>query len=482
MKTSGIRLSSISQDSLVDLIRHQAKQIEALQAENAVLKARLEKLEAQLAKNSRNSSKPPSSDGLKKPAPKSRREKGKRANGGQAGHRGDTLEMVARPDEVVIHALTMCHHCCHDLSAVGVSGVVRRQVFDIPPLRLQVCEHQAEVKVCPHCQQKSQADFPGGVNAPTQYGPNALGQAVYLSSYHLLPLRRLREWFVDCLGQPLSEGTLQRALEQMASAVAPALDRIYRGVTQAGVVHVDETGFRIAGGLNWLHTVSTASLTYYTVHPKRGDEAMLDAGVLPNCRGWAVHDGFKPYFGFETVQHALCHAHHLRELAFLVEHYGVQTAQAMQDLLLTMKQACDARPAGLSLALIAAFEQRFDDLVQQGLSAYPIRPRPPDSPARCAQHPATNLFLRFRDYREAVLAFIHYPQVPFDNNLAERDLRMMKVKQKIAGGFRTWPGAETFVAIRSYLSTARKQGISMLRAILLALLGTPFLPAIPLPE
>lgn len=481
MKTKGIRLSSISQDSLLDLIRHQAKQIEALQAENAELKARLEKLTAQLAKNSQNSSKPPSSDGLKKPAPKSRREKGKRPSGGQAGHEGETLEMVAKPDEVIVHELRACPHCQYDLSEVAMSEVVRRQVFDLPPMRLQVCEHRAEVKVCPCCQQRGRAAFPSGVNAPAQYGPNVLAQAVYLHSYHLIPLRRLREWFEDCLGQGLSEGTLQRVLEQMASAVAPALDRIYRGLTQSEVVHVDESGFRIASALKWLHTVSTPSLTYYTVHPNRGDEAMLDAGVLPNCRGWAVHDGFKPYFSFETVRHALCNAHHLRELTFLVEQYGVQTAQAMLDLLLVMKQHTDATPTGLPPDLIDDLEQQFDGLVQQGLTAYPIRPRPPDSPARWSQHPATNLFLRLRDYRDAVLAFIRYPNVPFDNNLAERDLRMMKVKQKIAGGFRTWNGAEVFVAIRSYLSTARKQGVSMLEATHRALLGSPFIPAIPLP-
>jgi transposase len=473
-------LETMSREALLAFIAHQAKQIAVLQAQNAELNARMEKLEARLAKNSSNSSQPPSSDGLKKAKPKSRRQKGKRKSGGQAGHKGETLEQVATPDGVEVHRLSRCGHCQGDVSEVAVAGGVKRQVFDIPPLRLWVKEHQAEVKACPHCGQTDQAAFPQGVRAPTQYGPNLLAHAVYLHSYHLLPLRRLREWFEDCVGQAVSEGTLQRALIQMAEAVAPALDTIYEGLTRSEVVHLDETGLRIANRLGWLHTVSSPTLTYYTVHAKRGDEALLDAGVLPNCRGWAVHDGFKPYFGFTTVRHALCNAHHLRELEFLVEQYEVKWAEAMQSLLLTMKRQCDERPDGLPIPLIHDLETQFDALLRLGLAENPLLPRPPTSHQPVAQQPATNLLLRLRDHRDAVLAFIRYPHVPFDNNLAERDLRMMKVKQKISGGFRTWAGAEVFAAIRTYLSTARKQGLAMLQAIRLALLDTPFIP--PLPE
>lgn len=472
---------TMSRENLLAFIAHQAEQIRLLQAQNAELRTRVEKLEGQLAKNSTNSSKPPSSDGLKKPKPKSRREQGKRKSGGQAGHEGETLARVAIPDRVVVHALQRCGHCQHDLSAIPAVGVMKRQVFDLPPLRLQVTEHQAEVKVCPHCCQQQAAVFPAGVQAPTQYGPNVLAQAVYLHSYQLLPLARLREWFADCVGQAVSEGTLQRALQQMAQAVEPALDAIYAGVTASGVVHLDETGLRIGSSLGWLHTASTAGLTYYTVHTKRGEEAMLDSGVLPACRGWAVHDGFRPYFGFQTVRHALCHAHHLRELEFLVEQHQVHWAKSMQTLLLEMKRQREAQPAGLPLPAerIRALERQFDRLLKQGFAETPILPRPPNCKIRPAQHPATNLLIRFRDHREAVLAFLRDPQVPFDNNLAERDLRMMKVKQKVSGCFRTWAGAEVFAAIRTYLSTARKQGISMLQATQLALLGTPFIPALP---
>lgn len=468
---------TMSRENLLALIHYQAERIALLEKQNAELGARVAKLEGQVAKNSSNSSKPPSSDGLKKAKPKSRRERGKRKSGGQAGHKGETLKMVDTPDEIVVHPVEVCGQCQHDLRATAVQQVVRRQVFDMPPLRLHISEHQAEVKLCPCCGQRSRAQFPGGVNAPVQYGPNVLAHAAYLNTYHLIPSARVREWFEDCLGQAVSEGVIERAVAQLAAAVAPALDAIYEGITHSAVVHCDETGLRINSSIHWLHTVCTEGLSYYTVHHKRGDEAMLDAGVLPNCRGWAVHDGFKPYFGFKRVRHALCNAHHLRELQFAIEQYDATWAQHMQHLLLEMKQQREADD--LSPETLNRLEMRYDALVNAGFQAFPIQPRPPNSKKRVAQHPVTNLLIRLRDYRDAVLAFLHYPQVPFDNNLAERDLRMMKVKQKISGCFRTWAGAEVFAAVRSYLATARKQGLSMLRAAHLALLGSPFIPPIP---
>jgi len=480
MKKILLSPDQLSREALIALIVQQAEQIEALQGQVKRLEAQVEKLERQIAKNSTNSSKPPSSDGLKKPAPKSQRERGKRKTGGQPGHNGETLERVDTPDAVVFHALRQCQQCQDDLSEVTVDRRMRRQVFDLPPARWEVTEHQAEVKRCPGCGWVQHAPFPAQVRAPTQYGMRALAQAVYLHSYQLLPLARIQEWFIDWVGHGPSEGTIQRALEQMSAAVAPALDAIYAGVTHAEVVRFDETGLRIAGRLGWLHTASTPDLTYYTVHAQRGEEALLDAGVLPACRGWAVHDGFTSYWGFTTVRHALCNAHHLRELEFLVEQYQAKWAKSMQLLLLTMKHRREAAPQGLSRAVIAALERRYDRLIAQGLAAFPPLPRSPDSKQRVAQHPATNLLLRLRKHRDAVLAFLRHAEVPFDNNLAERDLRMMKVKQKISGCFRTWDGAELFVAIRSYLSTARKQGLSMLHAAHLAFLGSPLIP--PLPE
>lgn len=467
----------MSRENLLAFIAYQAEQIELLKAQNAVLEARVEKLEGQLAKNSTNSSKPPSSDGLKKAKPKSRREKGKRKSGGQPGHEGKTLKMVDKPDEVIIHHLGSCGACQQDLSEVEVARVVKRQVFDMPPLRLHITEHQAEVKICPCCQQPKRASFPKEVKAPVQYGANLLAHAAYLNSYHLIPLARVREWFEDCVGQAVSEGVIERAVTQLSDKVAPALDVIYEGLTRAKAVHFDETGFRVGNRLAWLHTACTEWLSYYIVHLKRGDEAMLDMGVLPNCHAWAVHDGHKPYFGFETVRHALCNAHHLRELEFAGEQYDATWAGQMQKLLLKMKQKRESDE--LSVAVIRKLEARYDELLEQGFQDFPIKPRPPNSKGAIAQHPVTNLLIRLQKYRDAVLAFLHHAEVPFDNNLAERDLRMMKVKQKISGCFRTWAGAEVFAAVRTYLATARKQGVSMLQAAYLAFLGTPFIPVIP---
>jgi transposase len=188
-------------------------------------------------------------------------------------------------------------------------------------------------------------------------------------------------------------------------------------------------------------------------------------------------DGLKAYFGFEMVDHALCNAHHLRELEFVHEQYGATWAKDMQDLLLKMKKHDDEQT--LTETRIRELEAEYDQLIKNGFEAFPIQPRPPDHKGRFPQHIVTNLLIRLRDYREAVLAFLHHPEVPFDNNLAERDLRMMKVKQKISGCFRTWNGAEVFAAVRTYLATARKQGVSMLQAASLAFCAKPFIPAIP---
>lgn len=470
-------LETAKRETLIALIETQAEQNRLLKVQVAELQARVEKLEAQLAKNSSNSSKPPSSDGLKKPKPKSRREKGKRQSGGQPGHKGKTLKMVATPDAIMCYSVSVCEQCQADLSTEDPVRVVKRQVFDLPPMTLQVTEHQAEVKICRCCQASTRATFPDDVKAPVQYGANVLAHAAYLNSYHLIPLKRVREWFADCVGQAVSEATIEKAVNQLADAVAPALDVIYEGLTRSQTVHFDETGFRVNNRLAWLHTACTEWLSYYIVHLKRGDEALLDAGVLPNCHAWAVHDGMKAYFSFETVRHALCNAHHLRELDFAHEHYKATWAKKMIKLLLKMKQHDDEQT--LTKTLIRELEAEYDQLLAKGFEAFPIQARPPDYKGRFPQHTVTNLLIRLRDQREAVLAFLHHIEVPFDNNLAERDLRMMKVKQKISGCFRTWHGAEIFATVRTYLATARKQGVSMLHASYLAFSGTPFIPAIP---
>ena len=257
------QLRQLDKEQLIDIILELRETVKRLAG-------RVEQLEAQLAKNSGNSGKPPSSDGLKKPAPKSQREKGKHTSGGQPGHKGETLEAVAQPDEVVVYRLESCPHCQHDLSGVAAEDVCKRQVFEMPPLRLQVTEYQAEQKRCPHCRRQVRAAFLEGVQQPTQYGGRFKALLVYLNAYQLLPLRRIAELTHDCFGQRVSEGTLDRALKQAAEAVQDPVDEVERGLVSASVAHADETGMRVAGKLHWLHVLSTPALTRYGIHPKRG--------------------------------------------------------------------------------------------------------------------------------------------------------------------------------------------------------------------
>jgi len=444
--------------------------------------ARIQALEDQLAKNSGNSGKPPSSDGLKKPKPKSRREKGKRKTGGQKGHKGHTLEMVRHPDHRVSHALTTCPHCQADVSAVSVERVERRQVFDLPEVRLEVTEHQGEIKTCPCCGEQVKARFPEGVDHAVQYGNRIKAQAVYLNTYQLLPLARIRELFGDFYGHAPSESLILGALEQAQGQIQPALDAIEALLCQSDVIHNDETGMRVEGKLHWLHVTSTEKLTAYRVHHKRGQEAMRDIGILPKFKGVSVHDGWASYFQFDC-DHALCNAHHLRELRFVEEQYQQAWASDMAQLLRDAKHevaACADGQTALAPERIAHYHQRYELLLEQGFRANP----PPETPppkrrGRNKQSPPKNLLDRLQKYQQETLAFISDFRIPFDNNLAERDVRMMKVKQKISGTFRTQRGAKLFCDVRAYISTVRKQGQGqpIIQALHHALLGQPFIPA-----
>jgi transposase len=396
------------------------------------------------------------------------------------GHPGQTLRMVETPDEVVCHKVLICPECQHDLRAVAVDGVEKRQVFDLPRVRLQVTEHQVERKRCPCCGQEAKAAFPPSVSQPTQYGEQIKGLVVYLSGYHLLPVARICELVSDCYGQRISQGMVLAALEESAAAVQPSLAAIESGLLQAAVAHADETGMRVAGQTQWLHVFSTTALTRYGVHAKRGQVALNELGLVGRFSGQLVHDGWNAYHTFSQCGHALCNAHLLRELTFLVEQHRQGWAQQMKELLLEVKaavaQACSTGATELSQTQRLAFTRRYQQGVEQGFADNP----PPETPVgkrRVAQTPARKLLKRLAQYAWEVLAFMRDFRVPFDNNLAERDLRMMKVKQKVAGCFRTVRGADLFAGLRSYLSTARKQGQPLLQALTQALLGTPFIPS-----
>jgi transposase len=428
---------------------------------------RLKELEDRLGKDSHNSNKPPSSDGLKK-KPVSLRKPNGRKPGGQHGHPGRTLEFAGEPDHILVHSPTCCAGCGTDLTGVlGKSGQ-RRQVFDLPPLALVVTEHRSEHKRCPGCGQGNVGVFPQEATSLLQYGPRVKALGLYLLDAQLLPYQRIADLFADLFDAPLSPGMLHQAQQTASARLQPVVEKIRQALTQVPVAHFDETGFRVMGRLRWLHSASTALLCYYTWHPKRGKIGMDAANVLPHFSGRAVHDGYASYQQY-GCRHALCNVHHLRELTALWENEAAEWARDMRHLLVQMKQAVDgARAQGrtrLPILQEAAFEGRYQKLLKQGLAANPPPSVAERKRGRPKQGVARNLLLRLQEHCEQVLAFLYDFAVPFDNNQAERDVRMMKVQQKVSGTFRSTEGADAFCRIRSYICTLRKQGKQILLAL-----------------
>lgn len=445
----------------------------------AQLLQRVQALEEQLSKDSHNSHLPPSSDRFVR-QPKSLRKKSGKKPGGQHGHRGQSLQFSASPDEVIVETVEYCQHCQADLHEVAPSALERRQVVDLPSPHVVVREYQSEHKHCPHCQQISVAPFPQEVRAPVQYGTTIAAIAVYLLQQHLLPFARVCEILHDLLGIAMSEGTLQSLIERCHQNLGEVEEQIKGALRAAPVIHQDETGLYVAGKRHWMHVTSTPRLTHYQVHAHRGREALQTIGILPGFAGISVHDGFGSYFSY-PCQHAICNVHLLRELTFLAEEQGWWWAAKLKGLLLDMKEASEqAREQGkiwLHPLEVSDWEARFLDLLAEGDRAHPRVRGQPGQRGRCKQSAGRNLVDRLYKHQQAALAFLEDLRVPFDNNQAERDLRMVKVQQKISGCFRSWNGAQACARIRGYLSTLRKQALPLLSALQDTLLGHPVLPS-----
>jgi len=449
------------------------------QTQVAELTARIERLEVRLNQDSHNSHKPPSSDGpAKLPPRRSRRKRSGKKSGGQVGHPGATLLQVEHPDTVVTHRASTCSQCQTALTNAPVVGHERRQVVDLPTTRPQVTEHQALQVCCPQCQTVTVGQFPPDVTQPAQYGPGVKALAVYLQTYQHLPFERTQEYFRDVHQLSLSEGTLATAQVVCAERLAPVEQAIRTGVIQAEVAHFDETGLRVERKTHWLHVAGTALLTFYALQPKRGGPAMDAIGILPVFRGIAVHDALSGYFPY-ACGHSLCNAHLLRDLTAVSELTRQHWPARLTALLLKIKTAVErARTKGqphLTRRQLKAFTTQYDQLVKSGLRANPP-PKPTGRVGRPAQGPIRSLLLRLKTRAAAVLAFMHDFRVPFDNNRAEQDVRMVKIKQKVSGCFRSLAGAAIFCRIRGYLSTMRKQGHNALTVLTSVFTGQPTMP------
>lgn len=457
-----------SRDALIQMARENPEAVADL---IIALWARVDALEAKVAeltKNSRNSSKPPSSDkhGPGKPPRRSAKGEAKRKPGGQPGHKGSTLEMRPDPDRVVDHGFNVsCGNCGGSLKRAAATGTERRQVIDLPPLKLEVTEHRVSCGQCPRCLAPVKGSFPVGISAPVQYGTGVQALVSYLGAFQMIPCERIAELFADLFDSPMSAGTVSNILMKGGRNSRPSVARIDQGLRSAKVVNSDETGASIKGVGHWLHVACTSLLSRFYFHPKRGVEALEDMGILPGYKGSVIHDYFQSYYHYDTCSHGLCNAHHLRDLTYVHEDMGQEWAKDMIELLLSAKKLREDHDAGIrriGRGTIALVLGCYRGILEFG---YDINPEPvkvEGKRGRTKRGKALNLLDRFRNREEEVLGFLLREGIPFDNNQAERDLRMIKAKLKISGCFRSAEGAAAFADLRSVISTARKAGRSIL--------------------
>ncbi len=454
------------------LIEEQTKLIEAMRSQMTELLARL-------SMTSRNSSKPPSSDGYTKPAPKSRRVKSGKPPGKQPGDPGHHLAQRTDPDVTVIHAPTSCHHCGDDLCDAEVIETITRQVFELPSMALHCTEHQAQRKRC-HCGTATTAGFPSDATAPACYGPALRAYVCYLVTRQHLPIARVAELLRDTYAASVSTGAIVAMVAEGAGLLDGFLSQVQAQLRTAKVVHADETGLRVNALLAWVHAVSTTDLTLYHLDTRRGTTAMDDMGVLAHLTGVLVHDGWVPYRHYDGVAHQLCNAHHLRELAAAAQSDGQTWANDMATVLgdawhlvLATK---DSGQQHLDDQELARIRTNYRAVIDAGHEVN-LPPVPTGRRGRTKRTKAHNLLDRLDVHMDDVLRFTTDFSIPFDNNLAERDIRMVKIAQKISGGFRSTQGAESFLAFRSYLSSAAKQGVNRFEALQQLFMGEPWMPA-----
>ena len=422
--------------------------IEKLHKELTEAYAKIAELERRLGLNSGNSSKPPSSDGLRKRKVTTREPSGKMF-GGQMGHAGDTLRQAETPDEVITYSADRCAGCNASLEDVPVTRTIRRDEYEIV-IRKKVIAHEVKVKVCPCCQHQNEGEFPGHVKAPAQYGPTARAVSLYLGQ-QFLSKERVQQTMHDLFDVDFTDTTLMKYEHECAESLKPFMEFVEDATKNASVKGADETGMRIEGRTKWFHVLCTDDLTYYRASDTRGN-------VLDHVKGTVIHDHWKPYLKLTEAQHAFCNAHHIRELkaAYMLDNEF--WAKDMMELLTRASKLTQPTPAEISV-----IEQKYDEIVTAGLAHHEALGKPYENSKK--KRPGHNLLIRLHKFKTETLRFMRNRDVPFTNNLSERDLRMIKLHQKVSGCFRTFRGAETFAANRSFISTVRKRGGNMLAAL-----------------
>jgi len=430
---------------------------------DALLK-RLSELEAIVNKNSSNSSKPPSSDGLKKKI-KNNRQKSNRKAGAQVGHKGKGLSPMEKVDEEIFCPVNETCECGAEMSGRKSVRIEKRQVIDTPEKLIHVKEYQVEVKLC-----KCGKEHKGNCHYTqrVQYGEGLKSMLVYFNQYQLIPTERVQEMMKDLFGLSISDGLIFSSTEKCFTNLEDTLATIKQGLIESEFIHNDETGIRSEGKTKWVHSASNEVFTYYAIHNKRGNEAMDQIGILPQFKGISIHDRWASYDKYDCT-HALCNAHLLRDLKFVHEEMNRPWANEMIQLLQAGNER--KREGALTKHWITRTVNKMDAIIERAEQNEPREKFQKRKRGRKSKSKSLRLIHVFRDKKEEILLFLKNKAIPFDNNLAERDLRMIKLKQKISGCFRSKYGAEIFCGIRSYISTIRKQGYLVWKAIKQALTG-----------
>ena len=472
----------MTQDELIEIlqqkIKEQSETIDELRRTIDSLQQTNKELTERLSQNSRNSSKPPSSDGLNKPSPKSMRERSGKKSGGQVGHPGAHLDMTAEPDETIVYMPSLCLDCsCHETCISRACIGQRRQVIDAA-VTVRVVAHQSLVLDCPRYGIKLKGEYPDDIKAAVQYGENLQALAVALNTVGAVSVNRTHEILSSVFNIPLSTGTISNMVSKCANGLTGIVELIRNKTVASEIVHYDETGTRVDGKTMWVHDASNKAYTHLSIHENRGQAGMEAGGVLPYFEGTAVHDCWAPYWKYPNISHALCCSHLMRELIGVQEHRPEQLwAKGFKALLLKMKKvkekAVKKGESHLSRYYLNMFALRYEQLIAQAYKENPLWKTAEKARGRKKKGKIRALIERLDKYKASVCLFMRDLAVPFDNNQAERDIRMIKTKTKVSGCFRSIEGARDYMKIMSYVGTAKKQRINPYEAIRKAILGTP---------